>query len=241
MLPPAPTGIPATNVKEDPRPIRDKEYQRQCISSLYKFLKENDYPNNISPKCLKSPSSRDFTLIVTFLLRIVDPNFQKFAKEDSLTPSQPMKLEDEICLAFKFCGYPYTLSKTALVMAGSPNSWPGLLAALTWLIEHIQRLQQIQPVDYLHRTDETAASGEPSFESVKDLEVRTERAFFQFLHEAYEAWMASDGEREARLHEQLVRQFDADNKVLDGETDRTADLNVAIIERMEQYREEIER
>ena len=48
------------------------------------------------------------------------------------------KIEDEIALGFKSLGYPFNISKTALVAAGSSHTWPTLLLALTWLIELLE-------------------------------------------------------------------------------------------------------
>ena len=115
-------------VKTDPRPITDKAYQGQCIKQLLQYLTKNGYPHAISPKSLARPSGKDFGNIVTFMLRKLDPSFQ-----DGI-----MKFEDEVAMNFKAMGYPYPISKTALVAAGSPHTWPALLAALTWLMEHLQ-------------------------------------------------------------------------------------------------------
>ena len=45
------------------------------------------------------------------------------------------KMEDEVPALFKRLRYPFAISKSALFAVGSPHTWPGLLAALAWLVE----------------------------------------------------------------------------------------------------------
>lgn len=45
------------------------------------------------------------------------------------------KPEEDVPGLFKRLGYPFQISKSALSAVGSPHTWPGLLAALTWLVE----------------------------------------------------------------------------------------------------------
>ena len=61
------------------------------IRSLLNFLITHNYDSTISPKILARPSSKDFNNIVTFLLRMVDKNFN----------DGTLKFEDEVSLAFK--------------------------------------------------------------------------------------------------------------------------------------------
>ena len=45
------------------------------------------------------------------------------------------KIEDDVPALYKRLRYPFGISKSALFAVGSPHTWPGLLAALTWLVE----------------------------------------------------------------------------------------------------------
>ena len=45
------------------------------------------------------------------------------------------KMEEEVPALFKRLRYPFPISKSALFAVGSPHTWPGLLAALAWLVE----------------------------------------------------------------------------------------------------------
>lgn len=70
-------------------------------------------------------TSRAMPLVVSLLIAPqVDPNV-KFAA----------KWEDEVAVLFKRLGYQFPISKSALQAVGSPHTWPGLLAALAWVVE----------------------------------------------------------------------------------------------------------
>ena len=56
----------------------------------------------------------------------VDPN---------LAAKSMGKIEDDVPALYKRLRYPFGISKSALFAVGSPHTWPGLLAALTWLVE----------------------------------------------------------------------------------------------------------
>lgn len=66
----------ASTGRPDPRNIKDKTFQTQCIHSLVQFLLEHGYNQAISPKILTAPSSKDFFMIFQFLINQLDPNFQ---------------------------------------------------------------------------------------------------------------------------------------------------------------------
>ena len=77
---------------------------------------------------------------------------------------------DEVSMNFKAMGYPFTVSKTALVAAGSPHTWPSLLAALTWLMERIQCMENWNP-----------GEEDPGhFESLEELQTKTDKEFFKY-------------------------------------------------------------
>ena len=52
-----------------------------------------------------------------------------------LSPKVLGKVEDDIPALYKRLRYPFQISKSALFAVGSPHTWPGLLAALAWLVE----------------------------------------------------------------------------------------------------------
>lgn len=208
--PPSHTSV----VKTDPRPIIDKAYQGQCIKQLLQYLTKNGYAYPISPKSLARPSGKDFGNIVTFMLRKLDPSFQ----------DGHMKFEDEVAMNFKAMGYPYPISKTALVAAGSPHTWPALLAALTWLMEHLQ----CQEADELQQE----TTEEKSFETMEELERKTDKAFFKFLSDNYSAFLEGNQALTEDLEEAFVDSFERDNMVIEQEIERVNELNGLIVEKM---------
>jgi len=199
-------------VKSDPRPVNDKAFQQQCIKKLLAFLLECGYRHPITMKTLARPSAKDFNNIATFLLRLVDPNFQKGT----------MKFEDEVAMNFKCVGYPYTISKTALVAAGSLHTWPTLLAALTWMMEHIQTKQA-------HMNDGLQIL---PLKSLQELELHSDKAFFVYLGKAYRAFMRNDGKALEELETNLADRFERDDAYLEQEMNRITDLNARVVERM---------
>lgn len=205
--------------KPDPRPVNDKKYQHECIKQLLGFLASTNYEYPVTSKSLARPSGKDFANIVTHMLRLLDPNFQ----------DGTLKLEDEISMNFKAMGYPYPISKTALVAAGSPHTWPSLLAALTWLMEHLQCLN----------VDENSADAhDKPFTSLKELEQTTDKAFFQYLGNAYTAFLMGDAGKQEQLETKLVDRFERDDGFLEQELERVTDLNATIVEKISHLQQE---
>jgi kinetochore protein NDC80 len=203
----APGGLPPPK-PSDPRPLTDKAYVASCIRSLLSYLVSSGYEHPVSHKTLARPSGRDFNQICTFLLRRVDPTFN----------DGQQKFEDEVALAFKTLGYPYPISKTALVAAGSPHTWPTLLAALTWLIELLgceEADDDDDDGDDGAGANATGAAGADADAAAKSLEeeveVRSEKAFFRFLGDSYVAFLAGDDAKYAALEENLCEYFEGDN------------------------------
>lgn len=203
---------PSVPTKTDSRPITDKGYQQECIKQLLDFLLQSGYDQPISPKSLTRPSGKDFTNIVTFMLRKVDPNFQ----------DGTMKMEDEVSMNFKALGYPFTVSKTALVAAGSPHTWPTLLAALTWLMERILCIE-----NFNQQEDDPG-----HFESLEDLEAKTDKSFFKYLSAAYTAFLRGDEKMTEQLENALADRFERDDAIIEQEIEQMTDKNAVMVERI---------
>jgi len=201
--------------KSDPRPIGEKAYQNSCMKKLLQYLMSAGYDHPVSHKALARPSGKDFSNIVTFLLRQIDPTFH----------TGTMKFEDEVVMHFKALGYPFPISKTALVAAGSPHTWPALLAALTWLMELLQSTEDVPFEAELQPSEGT-------FESLEDLEQKTDKAFFVYLAGAYTAFLNGDNETSEVLEEGLVDMFENDNMIIEKEIERVTDLNGQIVDRV---------
>lgn len=209
-----PSALPPLSVpaRTDPRQVSDKAFQQSCIKKLLKYLVDHGYDHPITHKSLARPSGKDFNHIVTFLFRQVDPNFQ----------DGTMKIEDEVAMNFKALGYPFPVSKTSLVAAGSPHAWPSLLAAVTWLTERIQFLQLVVPDT--HNSD--------NFESLEELEVKTDKAFFRYLSASYTAFLQGDEQATEELELDLAEQFEKDDVIIEREIEQMTDKNAVIVEQI---------
>jgi kinetochore protein NDC80 len=153
------------------------------------------------------------------------------------------KFEEEVALHFKALGYPYPVSKTALVAAGSPHTWPSLLAALVWLVEHIVVIQEagcMDAVDFDELVGGVGGESHHPFESLVELEDKTERAFFAFLHKSYAAFLAGHGDVEA-VTDKLIDMFEQDNMVIEREMDRITDLNGGMVETIHMLQQQSQR
>eukprot|EP00899_Mesostigma_viride_P019184 jgi/Mesvir1/27267/Mv07103-RA.1 len=171
----------ATGARSDARPITDKAFQASCIRSVIAFLTTHGYEHTISPKILASPTGKDFTNIIQFLFRHVDPNM-KFE----------LKMEEEVPVMFKRLHYPFQISKSALQAVGSPHTWPSLLAAIAWLVE-------------LLTYDEKAESCR--MEEVFDAE-NGHRLFFDFVSRSYRHFLEGDDYNCSRLQSELASTFE---------------------------------
>lgn len=211
--------------KTDPRPVNEKGFQQDCVNKLLSFLQANGYNHPISQKTLARPSGKDFAHIITFMLRLIDPAFQNGA----------MKLEDEIAMNFKALGYPLGISKTALVAAGSPHTWPTLLAALAWLMTRIQTLQSMNDEEEAPLVGGVAGSTNApvKFESVEEMETKSDKFFFKYLSAAYGAFLKGDEKLQENLQYCLHDRLERDDKVLEMEIHQMEERNTAITERID--------
>lgn len=153
-----------SGVKQDPRPLGDKNFLNACIRTVITYLSTHGYPFAVSPKVLTSPTGKDFTQIAQFLFQRFDPTLKAFGK-----------VEDEVPLFFKRLNYPFQISKSALFAVGSPHSWPSVLAALTWLVELLNYEEKAE-----------AAAADPAGPGALDSErSRSERAFYDYVSGSY--------------------------------------------------------
>lgn len=86
------------------------------------------------------------------------------------------------------------------------------------------RLGLEPPEDYLW--------GDHQFISLDEVRARTDKAFYQYLLLAYQAYMQGDADRITELELALQQRFDDDDRFLESEVQRFDDLNNAIVERI---------
>ncbi|XP_024379688.1 uncharacterized protein [Physcomitrium patens] len=170
-------GGKSSQPRTDPRPLNDRAFQQECIRSLTGYLLTHGYNVPISTKLLVSPASKDVLNIVQFLFQKVDPNLKLSGK-----------VEEDVPVVFKRLGYPFQISKSALYAAGSPHTWPGLLAALVWLIQLL-----------LHQE---------ATESVETFDDAGARSFLENLSQSYQCFLAGDDDECERLDYAFRQQFE---------------------------------
>ncbi|KAL3677724.1 hypothetical protein R1sor_020680 [Riccia sorocarpa] len=156
---------------------------QECIRTLCNFLTTRNYPNAVSPKVLQAPSGKDVTSIIQFLFHQVDPLF-KFSK-----------LEEDVPLVFKRLGYPVQISRSALYAAGSPTSWPPLLAALTWLVNLLTAMESSWD-----------GSDILPFEDVRHKQLD------DHLKKAYNHWLAGSDREMYELDDEFLREYELERE-----------------------------
>lgn len=182
--------------RSDPRPINDRGFQQECIRTLTGYLMTHGYNVAISTKLLVSPTSKDILNIVQFLFHKVDPNMKFLGK-----------IEEDVPVVFKRIGYPFQISKSALYAAGSPHTWPGLLAALTWLVQLLLHQESTESAEVF---DDTGA-----------------KPFFENLSKSYQCFLAGDDDECERLDSMFRQQFEDSKAEL---IERVAKLKVGEVE-----------
>jgi len=222
---------PPTTMRTDSRPIAEKQYFTTCVRRLYQYLDNNDYcyENPIKLKDLQKPSGKDFQGIMTFLMKKIDPNFNSSPKR---------KFEDEVVTAFKVMGYPFNISKTALVAAGSPHTWPTLLLAISWLIELLEGREGFAFLN--EEVDGISSVGEAGgpFADAQTLENRSEKAFLKYVEISYNSFLSGDDALLEKLEVDLLQYFEKDNIMIEQVIETQIDENNAKAEEILEIRGE---
>jgi len=178
------------NLKNDPRPLADKQFVRNNIETVIRYLSEHNYDQAISPKILHRPTGKDFENILMFLFRQVDPNWESSGK-----------FADDVIQCFKALRYPFNISKTALAAVGSPHTWPALLASLSWLVEIL---------DF----GEVTGLCHSEMESAEEYDL-AKWPFFSYFRQAYKYFLCGDDERSNVLHEEFMASFEGRHKIVE--------------------------
>lgn len=66
----------STTNARDPRPVKDKTFQRNTIHSLISYLTQAGYPNAVSQRTFTQPSNKDFQDVFKFLYNKLEPGFE---------------------------------------------------------------------------------------------------------------------------------------------------------------------
>lgn len=131
---------------------------------------------------LSSPTTKDFSNIMLFLVRHIDPNLLKSFG----------KLEEEVPQLYKRLKYPFAISKSNLAAVGSPHTWPTILAALCWTVELLI---------YSARAESCRIDS-------SDDRTRAEIEFFQYVSTSYHHFMAGEDHLCEEVDNRKASQFD---------------------------------
>ncbi|KAF8976298.1 kinetochore-associated Ndc80 complex subunit ndc80 [Entomortierella lignicola] len=204
MSGPLGSGLFTSSVNiRDPRPVKDKAYQRNLIHNIVNFLSQSGYPNNITTKNLTQPSNKDFQDIFKFMYLKLEPGYD-FQK----------KFEDEVPVLLKTMRYPAadTITKTSLYTVGTPHSWPNMLALLGWMMEVIMvldRFKEIMESQQISNPNNRIRDLDPKMDMAL---VTAEKALYYYLTKTYRVWMLTgnlqDPELEAKLALSMQRRME---------------------------------
>ncbi|CAM6100680.1 unnamed protein product [Calypogeia fissa] len=173
------------------RPIGDRAFQQDCIRSIVNYLIIHGYKNPVSQKVLQMPSSKDAVSIVQFLILQVDQNWEF------------KKTEEDVPLFFKRLGYPVQISRSALYAAGSPVSWPSLLAALSWLTNLLMTMEPSQG----------GGQGSP-------FDTQRSNLFTEYINTCYHHFLKGEDDECQALDEGYAKNVKEENEKFVGELEK---------------------
>ncbi|GLJ50474.1 hypothetical protein SUGI_1075520 [Cryptomeria japonica] len=160
------------NPKQDPRNVNSRSFQLAAVGSLNAYFQSHGFAITIPTKGL--PTGKEVKEIIHFLVHQLDPEW-------------PLsKLEEDIPFLFKQYGYPFQINKSALYAAGSPHSWPPLLAALAWLVQLLRYNEKVEEEERSSYNDET----------------------FDFLAESYSHFLKGDDTAVEALDNEFMLQLE---------------------------------
>jgi kinetochore protein NDC80 len=166
---PLAAGVPA-----DPRRLRDASVRGQMAQELMEYLTRNNYETEtataLSGKTLTSPTQKEFTTLFKWLYNRIDPGY-RFQKN----------MDAEIPLLLKQLRYPFEKSITrSQIAAVGGNNWHTFLGLLHWLMQLAQMMDAYVTGRYDYACVEAG------------LDVGSDRIIFDFLSDAYKAWLSVD-------------------------------------------------
>ena len=199
--------------KADPRPIRDRDHQKESVKELILFLSERQYDLSLSAKMLTRPSSKEVGNILQFLFRQIDHRFK-------VNAAQP---EMDIAQMFATLGYPFRVTRSSLQAAGSQHTWPVLLGAIMWVLE-------------LLKYDEMICDG--SADSDQDA-AGADKMFFDYLSKAYAAFLSADDDVYEELEAEVKRNFAERNAEIRAEAEAIVADTVKVHESLDEIRQQV--
>ncbi|KAF2444845.1 hypothetical protein P171DRAFT_284962 [Karstenula rhodostoma CBS 690.94] len=181
---PQPAGVP-----NDPRRLKDASTRQQLAAELLEYLTHHNFEMEskhvLSPKCMSSPTQKDFVSMFQWLYHRIDPSF-RFQKS----------IDQEVPILLKQLRYPYekSIMKSQLAAVGG-NNWPTFLGLLHWMMQLSKMINAYEQGSY---DDACFASGH---------DVSGDRIIFDFLSDAYATWLSAEDVDEGEDEEEAQRKI----------------------------------
>lgn len=139
----------------------------------------------LSPKCMTSPTQKDFDCMFKWLYHRIDPSYKFQGKVDQEAP-----------ILLKQLRYPWEkgILKSQLASVGG-NNWPTFLGMLHWMMQLAKMIHAYEQGSY---DDACFAAGH---------DVTGDRIIFDFLTDAYATWLTAediDGEDEDEAQRKII-------------------------------------
>jgi kinetochore protein NDC80 len=223
---PRQSSLTSSAKMSDPRPIGDKAFLNASIRQLVEYLNDHNYDHPISLKSLSKPTNKDFYNIVLFLFKQYDPNYVCAGK-----------IEEEIVNYFKFCGYPYNISKANIVAVGSPHAWPNMLAAITWFIELLIYQEQVSLADNQLFPMEGRGGDPNSPQEGNEELINSEKAFHKYITKSYGYFITGNDQQQESLHFQFLQAYENKNLIIKDKIESLDKRNMAINSEIEDLKQ----
>jgi SMC interacting uncharacterized protein involved in chromosome segregation len=144
------------NKLSESRFIKDVNVIDESINKIMDFLIKESYDKPASKNNLTSPNTKDFMNLFNFVAKKFRPDFN----------FQITKVDEEIIpILINEYKYPGVLSKNYFSSVGAPNTWPYLLAIITWMVDSIEALN----FELNHDIQELISIEESKNRSINDL------------------------------------------------------------------------
>lgn len=180
---PSSTGSAPTR---DPRPLRDKGYQAMITEAIQEYLVSHHFEiemkHPLTPKTLKSPTQKDFTMLFHWLYRRLDPGY-RFTRS----------IDQEAYFLLRAVQYPYleSINKSQIGAVGGQN-WPVLLGMLYWLVQ-------------LNKTFEVYDNKE--FDGIQETDdMILDQMFTRYVSKSYRAFLANEDDY-SEYEAEMEREF----------------------------------
>jgi kinetochore protein NDC80 len=214
----------AAGVPTDPRRLRDPSVRSQMASELMEYLTRNNYETEtataLTGKTLTSPTQKEFNTLFKWLYHRIDPGY-KFQKN----------MDAEIPPLLKQLRYPFekSITKSQITAVGG-NNWHTFLGVLHWLMQLAMMMDMYQG----GRCDYACLEA--------GMDVAADRIIFDFLSDAYKAWLSvdddaadEDADRAVQVHvDRMAARFKEINRELLDDVDMLEAEKKSLQERIEE-------